>query len=382
MLRSHYLDAVRAELSATYPLPQWPLHWSKFALTRSEQDFLLHETKFRDKWPTMMDAGFAPPPSANAEQASSEATATWKAAEFGPCNDGRVLDLTGGSGVDSWAFEARGAQVTCCETDPYLAELLRWNGQSRHRTVHEGPAETFDGGHFDLVYADPSRRAVHGERLDWNDLGTPDPRLHLKTWLTWAPTVLLKLSPMVDRNAVARIFPTADLVVYLSRRREVKELLVRIPRGTPISPPKVLAVDVDAFGTEHYRILAEAAAVDVAPEIGAFLHDPDPVLRAAGAEEAWARQAGLQRAAPKMHLFTSQHGSSLPGGRHFAVESVHHSLPKDLGSASIVAKGFPERPEVLRKRWRLAESSERFLFALQSGNPGRKTFVVARRLTD
>lgn len=387
VFRPDYLDAARSALSAQYPPAQWPLHWQRFELSRSEQDWLRNEIKFRDKWPDLMASKtWAPPPLANAEQASSQATAWWKARHLAPAGTKRVLDLTGGSGIDTWAFEKQGAVVTCCEPDPYLAELLRFNGRERNRHVVEGPAESYVSAEdsFDLVYVDPSRRSEGGSRREVADLGLPDPVTNLEQWLRWAPAVLIKLSPMVDRRAVLRLFPTADAVVYLSRRREVKELLVRIPRTPSGSASPIWAVDVDALGNENYRWSAEDLRIPTAEplEPGHFLHDPDPVLRAAGAESSWAHDHGMTALHPGLSLFSSTDDVRPSGGRHFAVESVHVRLPKDLRAASVVTKGFPERAEDLRRRAKLAEDSERFLFAMQYGPRGPKTFAVARRLTD
>jgi len=263
-----------------------------------------------------------------------------------------------------------------------LVELLKWNGRTTGRIVHETKAEEFNphGATYDAVYVDPSRRETTGTRIDFNDLGKPDPLEHLEKWLTWAPVVLLKLSPMVDRRSAQRWFPNADLAVYLSRKREVKELLVRIPRVPIAAPTQMLAVDTDTFGTEVYRIPASDVRLHSALEILNFIHDPDPALRAAGAGDSWAHGSGFEEIHPGMSLYTSRSHSTAPGGRHFAVESVHSHIPKDLKSASIVTKNFPEKAETLRKHYGIREDSERFLFALQRGTGGAKSYIVARRI--
>lgn len=383
VIRPEILETARRELSARSPTALWPLHWGRFGLHRAEQDRLFHEVKFSEKWPSLVgDPTYALPPVANAEQASSEATAVWKATHLSE-NAQRVLDLTAGSGIDTWGFEQCGAKVDCVEPDPYLVELLKWNGRASERSVHETKAEHFSphGVTYDAVYVDPSRRETSGTRIDFSDLGEPNPLEHLETWLEWAPIVLLKLSPMVDRRVVQRWFPNADLVVYLSRKREVKELLVRIPRVPSAAPTQVLAVDTDTLGTEIYRIPATDVRLPSAPEVLGFIHDPDPALRAAGAGDTWAHTSGFEVIHPGISLYTSRSHSAVPGGRHFAVESVLDRIPNDLKSASIVTKNFPEKAEVLRKKYRIREDSERFLFALQRGTGGSKSYIVAVRIS-
>lgn len=383
VIRPEILETARRELSARASVALWPLHWGRYGLNRTEQDRLAHEDKFREKWPSLMgNATYAFPPAANAEQASSEATAVWKASHMIPEAAQRILDLTAGSGIDTWGFEQRGCRVDCVEPNPYLVELLSWNGRATERIVHETKAEEFNphGATYDAVYVDPSRRETSGTRIDFSDLGEPNPLEHLETWLAWAPTVILKLSPMVDRRAVQKWFPNADLAVYLSRKREVKELLVRIPRVPSAAPTLLLAVDTDSFGTEAYRIPASDVRLPYAPEILGFIHDSDPALRAAGAGDTWAHASGFEAIHPGMSLYTSQSHSTAPGGRHFAVESVHSHIPKDIKSASIVTKNFPEKAEALRTKYGIREDSERFLFALQRGTGGAKSYIVARRI--
>ena len=383
MIRPEILENARRELSARASVASWPLHWGRYGLNRAEQDRLAHEDKFREKWPSLFgDGTYAFPPTANAEQASSEATAVWKATHMIPEGAQRVLDLTAGSGIDSWGFEQHGCRLDCVEPDPYLVELLKWNGRTSGRSVHETKAEEFltHGATYDAVYVDPSRRETSGARIDFSNLGEPNPLEHLEKWLTWAPVVLLKLSPMVDRRAVQKWFPNADLVVYLSRKREVKELLVRIPRIPSAATTLLLAVDTDPFGTETYRIPASDVRLQSAPEVLGFIHDPDPALRDAGAGDTWADTAGFEAIHPGMSLYTSQSHSTAPGGRHFAVESVQNHIPKDLKSASVVTKNFPEKAEALRKNYGIREDSERFLFALQRGTGGAKSYIVARRI--
>lgn len=383
VIRPDHLQVALQELQARYTKASWPLHWNQYKLTRAEQDRLVHKEKYRDKWPRLFEIpDYAFPPKANAEQASSEATAVWKAKNLLPIGTRKILDLTGGSGIDTWAFEQLGIHADCVEPDPYLAELLRWNGRHSTRNVTATTAEQFQPTqpNYDVVYVDPSRREKSGQRIDWSDLGEPNPLEHLSTWLSWAPTVILKLSPMADLRAVQRWFPSADLIAYLSRKREVKELLVRIPRIPNGAPTEVLAADVDAFGTETYRVIPSNARVVTVPDVLGFLHDPDPVLRAAGADASWAAGHGYAALHPGMSLFTSRSADLVPGGRHFAVESVHDRMPSSLGAASIVTKNFPERAEVLRQKFRIREDSERFLFAIQRGSGSAKTYIVARRI--
>lgn len=86
------------------------------------------------------------------------------------------------------------------------------------------------------------------------------------------------------------------------------------------------------------------------------------------------RASSRQSAVHKQH--TVQH-ALFPG---FSVDSIHATLPNHLKAASVVARAFPERADVLRKRLRLAEDSERFLFATRLAGSLDHVYIVATRL--
>jgi hypothetical protein len=85
------------------------------------------------------------------------------------------------------------------EPDPYLTQLLTWNGKKANRHVIQGKAENQEFGtlQFQTVFVDPSRRTSSG-RIAIRELGEPDPFTHLRTWQQWGAYVAIKLSPMLE----------------------------------------------------------------------------------------------------------------------------------------------------------------------------------------
>lgn len=385
MIRHPQLLQARDELRRKGPVSQWPLLWSSYGLLPAEKDWLVHEDAYRAKWPLLMDQPhFAPPPAANAEQASSQATALWRGhwlSRHVPMAVWSALDLSAGSGIDSWGMEAAGARVTSVEPDSYLAELLRWNGAPHGRHVVQGLAEAqqFASDQFDVVYVDPSRRSSRG-RLPLSDLGSPNPLAHLSTWQQWAAHVVLKLSPMLDAEQAARWFPGAESLTYLSSQREVKELVVHLPR-TRTAPQLVHAVSVDEGGHELMRWTRDpSATAERASSVGTYLYDPDSVLVASRGTASWAAHYGLKALHPDSRLFTAGELREVPGCRIFNVEAVHTRVPTHLTEASVLSRAFPERADVLRKRLRLGESSERFLVATRLSSPAGHLYLEATRI--
>ena len=84
--------------------------------------------KFRKKVPSWYGCpGLAYPSRLSAEQCSSENTALYKAALAAGYGVRAIADLTGGLGVDAWAFSAAAGKVLYNEMDPVLAETAERN---------------------------------------------------------------------------------------------------------------------------------------------------------------------------------------------------------------------------------------------------------------
>ena len=112
------------------------------------------------------------PPALSVEQASSEQTAQYKASL---ASGNRLLDLTGGMGVDSWAFAQQVKQVIYVERNEELAQLAAHNLPMLGATnisVKTGDGLAFLTTHqstqekTDWIYLDPHRRNATGGKVD------------------------------------------------------------------------------------------------------------------------------------------------------------------------------------------------------------------------
>src|SRR5690606_7735703 len=102
------------------------------------------------------------PEKLNLEQCSSARTGKFKASLL-PAGS-TVLDLTGGFGVDSYYFAQRAKNVTHCEINPELSEIVAYNlGELGADNIlfHTGDGIAFlsaSNARYDCIYTDPSRR--------------------------------------------------------------------------------------------------------------------------------------------------------------------------------------------------------------------------------
>ena len=172
--------------------------------------------KLRDKVPEWFRIqSLVYPCALSAEQCGSSVTARYKAdlaARILAGSAGRIADLTGGLGVDSWAFSAVASEVLYNERDPRLVAAARHNlpllGADNVRfSGHEVSADSLGtvlaGFEPDIIYIDPARRSREGNKVFLLEDCSPDVLTLLPGALSLSRHILLKLSPMADISMVA-----------------------------------------------------------------------------------------------------------------------------------------------------------------------------------
>lgn len=139
------------------------------------------------------------PPTLALEQSSSEDTAHFKACIV----SGKVLDLTGGMGLDSFAFAQAGCEVTYVERQSELASITAYN----HQQLQAGQISHFSEDSldwlklsketFDFLYVDPARRDKAGNKVVLLQDCEPN-AIELIPYITEKTSLLVKTSPLLD----------------------------------------------------------------------------------------------------------------------------------------------------------------------------------------
>jgi len=182
------------------------------------------------------------------EQCSSSATAFYKASLLRSLASSagksalRVADLTGGLGVDSWAFSQVAEEVLYNEMDAKLADAARGNFAALGRTnIRVSCAEiTPDSlpsvlGDFapDVIFLDPARRSASGRKVFRLADCSPDLIALKDSLLRLCPYVLVKVSPMADIAQLGRELGNCLKAVHcVAVGDECKELLLVLQSGT------------------------------------------------------------------------------------------------------------------------------------------------------
>ncbi len=328
------------------------------------------------------------PPVLSLEQSSSERTARYKA---GLVSGETLADLTGGLGVDTWAFAETVSTVFYVEREAGLAGLAAHNlpalGVGNVLVEHQ-TAEDFltkPGASFDWLYLDPARRDDRGKVFRLENC-EPDVLRLRTTLLEKAPRVLLKAAPWLDLDAAFRQLETVETVHVLAVENEVKEVLFSLTR-TAVPFPEIRAVNLLKNGSEHvfrfHRNEEAQAEVRYSPPLR-YLYEPNAALLKAGAFRLLAGRLGLAKLHVNSHLYTSDALRADFPGRIFSVNTVCKPDRKILQAllpvrrAHLTVRNFPATVADLRKRLGLADGGEDYIFATTLPD-GQHALVVGKK---
>ncbi len=335
------------------------------------------------------------PPGLSVEQASSEATARFKARLVAGAPS--LADLTGGFGVDAAHLAHTVGHVTYVEQHAALAAVVA------HNTARLGPpnltiavttAEAWLAqaapDSFAWLYLDPARRDGAGRRVAALADCTPAVPALLPVLWRVAPRILLKTAPLLDLTAATRELGAVTEIVVVELDGEVKEVLYLLSRaGAPHAPTRraVLLAPDGSPATEFAPFTPaeeEAAAVTFGPP-EAFIFEPAPAVLKAGALRLAAARYHLRKLHPNAHLYTGAAPVAGWPGRQWRVRgtcrydrrAVAALVPE--GRASITARHFPADVPTIRQRLGLADGGSLTLLAT-TGPDNRPVLIVGERV--
>ena len=158
----------------------------------------------------------------SAEQASHQIVADYHAGLIG--KNKRVLDMTAGLGIDSLSIASKGNRLTSIEIDSLKSEIFRHNAKTlglREIEVINQDSLSFLRENpdllYDIIFADPARRAEHNKRLYSLIDCTPDIVENLDLIRSHANRLMIKASPMIDITEAIRLLPETDEIFINNR---------------------------------------------------------------------------------------------------------------------------------------------------------------------
>ena len=363
--------------------------------------------KMQRKVPRFAEGGGYVPHRVNFEQCSSELTARYKQQLIRPQE--RILDMTGGMGIDALAMAEVAEQSVVYEIEPVMAQALNYNLRRllgrENVTVLCGDAlaeiNSASLAGVTLVYADPARRDMEdpNKRLASMDAYSPAPLEMIARLqeLGYRGRLLLKLSPMLDIRWILEQLPQAYELHIVQLQDEVKELLVFLSMRAPSSDEVTLhLVLLNRLGhlfrwSCPYDDLS-STQTPYASQLERYIHIPLPLLMKSGAYHLVATEHALTLLGANSHIYTSSEPSPSPLYKSYRLlEEIDYSkstlrgrslqdLRQRYPALTIMARHFPLTAMQLKQMLKSDESDTYYLLATTLGERRRKLLILTSDL--
>ena len=327
------------------------------------------------------------------EQCSSELTARYKASLLSPLALGegkeeRLLDLTGGYGVDTYFLSEQFIHTDYVEQNEELCRIAAHNfalsqkskveRQKLSIAIHNTTAEDFllsspcgEAG-WGLIFLDPARRDSHGSKVFRLEDCTPNVVELLPTLLAHSKRLLIKLSPMLDLTQAVTCLSQVNWDIHIvAIKNEVKEVLL-LSGGTGQITTIDLAQKDQAF--VFTREEEQHCGLDIRDgKLANYLYEPNAAILKAGAYKLVAQRFGLHKLDVNTHLYTSRQFIEDFPGRVWRITEK-----QNLKQANVLTRNYPLTPEQLKKKLHLRDGGTAFVIGCRVA--GKPALLYAERV--
>ena len=327
------------------------------------------------------------------EQCSSELTARYKASLLSPLALGegkeeRLLDLTGGYGVDTYFLSEQFIHTDYVEQNEELCRIAAHNfalsqkskveRQKLYIAIHNTTAEDFllsspcgEAG-WGLIFLDPARRDSHGSKVFRLEDCTPNVEELLPTLLAHSKRLLIKLSPMLDLTQAVTCLSQVNWDIHIvAIKNEVKEVLL-LSGGTGQITTIDLAQKDQAF--VFTREEEQHCGLDIRDgKLANYLYEPNAAILKAGAYKLVAQRFGLHKLDVNTHLYTSRQFIEDFPGRVWRITEK-----QNLKQANVLTRNYPLTPEQLKKKLHLRDGGTAFVIGCRVA--GKPALLYAERV--
>ena len=327
------------------------------------------------------------------------------------------VDLTGGFGVDfSYIASRLGVKSMYVERQAHLCEAAKENFERlglKNVSVKNGDGiEVLHSFHskknaasdslgiteeqsqsllktnfgLKLIFIDPARRDDAGNKVVSLKDCTPDVTVLQEEMLSKADYVIIKLSPMLDWHRAVSELNCVQEVHIISVNNECKELLL-VLSARNMGDMEASSADGEVKHAGNLRIYCvndaqsfvcdeldmESSPVRIAPPVleeMQYLYEPNASLMKAGCFGVLSDRYDARMLSKNSHLFVSQAPIEAFPGRSFRIIAISSFNKKELKrhlsgitKANIATRNFPLSVAELRKRLKLKDGGETYIFA-------------------
>lgn len=292
-------------------------------------------------------------------------------------------DLTGGFGVDfSYIATQLGVKSMYVERQKHLCEAAKENFERlglKNVVVKNGDGVEVlhaipDHSGLRVIYIDPARRDDAGNKVVSLQDCTPDVTRLQEEMLQKAEFVVIKLSPMLDWHRAVSELRCVREVHVVSVNNECKELLLVLSARNmgENNQLRICCVnDNQSFVCDDAEMASSVARIATADlDSVQYLYELNASLMKAGCFGVLSERYSVSMLSKNSHLFVSQSPVVDFPGRSFRIRAVSSFNKKELKrqlqgivKANIATRNFPLSVAELRKRLKLKDGGETYIFA-------------------
>ena len=370
----HYLEEKAGQSPAKVALKKSPFEKVSAAELAEQVDT---RQRLKSKLPHWIEAKKTYfPPRQNAEQCSSEATALYKAHLVG---GKQAIDLTGGFGVDVWAFSQRFDHVDYCEMNAQLFPLVKHNFEALrcdNVDCHLGDALITLAGQkraYDLIYLDPARRDEHNRKMVSFSDCVPNVVEHKTELFKHSENILIKASPMMDITLAINELVNVTEVHVVALKNECKEVLFFLKKGF-VGDAEIQCINLKGEEQESFtfnRTQESDADVSYAlPE--KYLYEPNSAVLKSGAFNSLSEKFSVEKLHSSTHLYTSNSRiENFPGKTYhishssdYNKKNISRLIPDKKANAKTY--NFAHSPQQMQKKLGLKDGGNIYLFGVKT----------------
>ena len=252
-----------------------------------------------------------------------------------------------------------------------------------------------------LIFIDPARRDDAGNKVVSLKDCTPDVTLLQEEMLSKADYVIIKLSPMLDWHRAISELSHVREVHIISVNNECKELLL-VLSARNLGDMEASSADGEVKHAGNLRIYCvndaqsfvcdeldmESSSVIIAPPVleeMQYLYEPNASLMKAGCFSVLSERYGARMLSKNSHLFVSMEPIEDFPGRSFRIIAISSFNKKELkrylsgiAKANIATRNFPLSVAELRKRLKLKDGGETYIFATTLSNESHVLVITEK----
>lgn len=344
--------------------------------------------KAKSKLPTWYNTpNILYPAKLSIEQTSSEACAAYKASLI---QADSLIDLTGGFGIDCYYFAKKTKQVVHGEMQEYLSEIVHHNYKALgvdNITTNCGDSLTYlqqSNKRWDWIYVDPARRNQSKEKVFFLKDCVPNLPENIDILFNHTNNVLIKTSPLLDIQVGISELKDVKAIHIVALNNEVKELLWILEKGNQ-TPIQLIAVNLTGDSTSTFTASLNKDCVSNLSDPLKYLYEPNSAVLKTGKFDCVAQHYNINKLQAHSHLYTSADLVQNFAGRSFEIIATHPYNKASAKSiltnikANITTRNFPLKVEELRKKWKIKDGGQDYIFFTTLAN-NDKVFICCKKI--